>query len=113
VDWLAEDAGAANEAWKRLNPERRPGRIAAAMMLARRSDLERVARREETEASAESSASDWDDQLIYHAKLLRRVRYDRAALSVAEAGVRAPEESKKLLLGPKKIHWLRQFIAEY
>ena len=42
IDWLAGDTAAAGEAWKRLDPERRPGRIATAMMVALRSDLEHV-----------------------------------------------------------------------
>lgn len=117
VDWLAEDAEAANEAWKRLNPERRPGRIATAMMVALRSDLEDVSHSQGTGEPCDESQSPswnrWDDQLLYHAKLLRRVRFDRAAIRIAEAGLSVPEESRELLLGPKKLQWLRRFVAEY
>lgn len=117
VDWLADDVAAANEAWKRLSPERRTGRIATAMMLALRPDLEHTShpgRKDEPgDSSPAASWNRWDDQLLYHAKLLRRVRFDRAAIRIAEAGLRLPEESKKLLLGPMKIQWLRRFIAEY
>ncbi len=74
VDWLAEDAEGANEAWKRLNPERRPGRIATAMMIALRSDLEEVSHSHGTGEPCDESQSPswnrWDDQLLYHAKLL-------------------------------------------
>jgi hypothetical protein len=118
VDWLAGKSEAASDAWKRLSPERRPGRIATAMMVALRSDVQEVAiGGSVTEAADDGSPNEWlgrcDEQLRYHAKLLRRVRFDRAALRVAEAGVKIPEESKELLLGPEKIKWLRQFIAEY
>jgi hypothetical protein len=40
VEWLEECPDAASDAWKRLNPERRPGRIATVMLLAARADLE-------------------------------------------------------------------------
>jgi hypothetical protein len=115
VEWLADHANAAEEAWKRLDPERRPGRIATAMMVSRRSDLENLPARQEPQA-VESATSEWDygdDQLLYHAKLLRRVRFDRGALRVADAGVKALEEAKELRLGPKKLDWIRRFVAEY
>lgn len=120
VDWLAGDTVAAGESWKRLDPERRPGRIATAMMVALRSDLDLVSPCEGPpgthEPADESRASAWDRfdaQQLYHAKLLRRVRFDRAALRAAETGLSTPEESKELQLGPRKIHWLKRFIQEY
>lgn len=120
IDWLAGESAAAGEAWKRLDPERRPGRIATAMMLALRTDLERAAPLPGQAASAaagdEPQTPDWDRfdaAQLYHAKLLRRVRFDRTALRVAETGLSMPEESKKLALGPRKIQWIARFIAEY
>ncbi|WP_010582033.1 hypothetical protein [Schlesneria paludicola] len=121
VDWLADDTEAASEAWKRLDTERRPGRIATAMMIALRSDLEQTsppaANGESADADPVASPaiplSRCDDQLLYHGKLLRRVRFDRAALRVAEAGVNMPEESNDLVLGPRKFQWLKQFFKEY
>jgi hypothetical protein len=118
VDWLAGEVEAPSDAWKRLSPERRPGRIATAMMLALRPDVQEVGiGGSVAEATGDGSPNEWlarcDEQLRYHAKLLRRVRFDRAALRVAEAGMKIPEESKELLLGPEKVKWLRQFIAEY
>ena len=121
VDWRTGDTAAASEAWGRLDPERRPGRIAPAMMLALRSDLEllpsQVVRLQANENSGETSRASswdhWDELLLYHAKLVRRVRFDRAALRLASTALTAPEESKRLLLGPRKIQWLRQFVREY
>jgi hypothetical protein len=117
VDWLANDTAAAEEAWKRLDAERRPGRIATALMLALRTDLDVVTSPPLREPGAEPSQPSpwdaWDEQLLYHAKLVRRVRFDRAALRIAEAGTRAPEESNDLLIGFNKLHWLREFIKEY
>jgi hypothetical protein len=120
VDWLASSTESASEAWKRLDPDRRPGRIATVMMAALRSDLEQVSSLQgqpgQDEPGDESSTSTWsrfDAQQVYHAKLLRRVRFDRVALRVAEAALSLAEESQELLLGPKRMQWLRRFIAEY
>lgn len=117
VDWIADDAEAAEQAWKRLDPERRPGRIAIAMMTSLRTDLAeapRVERGDHAEGESEARWHDaWDDQLLYHAKLLRRIRFDRAAIRVAEAGVRVPEEAPEILIGPKKLKWVQGFVAEY
>ncbi len=114
VSWLEGDAESAGEAWRRLDADRRPGRIAAAMMNALRTDLDQ-ARIEP--ASDEKSPGEWpdrlDEPLLYHAKLLRRVRFDRSAVKIAEAGLRIPDESKKLLIGPRKLRWLQRFSAEY
>lgn len=116
VPWMADDTEAANEVWQRLDPERRPGRIAVAMMMALRNDLDRLSGRSKGEQD-DTRQADWcdrlDNQLLYNAKLLRRVRIDRAAIRIAEVAVRAPEERKELLLGPKKIEWLQGFSAEY
>jgi hypothetical protein len=117
VPWTADDTEAASEAWKRLAPERRPGRIAIAMMCAHLTDLDRVSVAESNREPNDDREANWcsrlDDQLLYHAKLLRRVRIDRAAIRVAEVAVRAPEEAKELRLGPKKIEWLRDFATEF
>lgn len=117
VDWMASNTDAASEAWQRLDRERRPGRIATAMMIALRTDLEHIAVPPATEESTSGALpapfSQWDDQLLYHGKLLHRVRFDRAALRVAEDGLKTPEESKELLLGPGKLRWVKLFAKEY
>jgi hypothetical protein len=117
VGWLADDTQAAHEAWKRLDPERRPGRIATAMMTALRTDLEHVSPPQRSANAEDEAPTAWfnrcDEQLLYHARLLRRTRIDRPALRTAQAGLDVPEESKKLHLGPRKIRWLRQFIADH
>lgn len=122
VDWLAGNTEAASEAWKRLNSERRPGRISTVMMAALRSDLDHDST-PENQASAPENAgqqsgqsettSPADVRIIFHAKLLRRVRIDRTALRIAEAGLSEREEDPELLLGPRKLQWLSRFIAEY
>ena len=114
---MADDTEAASDAWKRLDlgatsrthRDRHDVRASRGSGSPVRCKIERRTRR--------TSQADWcdrlDNQLLYHAKLLRRVRIDRAAIRVAEVAVRAPEESKELLLGPKKIKWLKDFAAEY
>ncbi len=87
------------------------------MILALRTDLEQVSLPavdgEPADVSDASPWCRWDDQLLYHAKLLRRVRFDRAALRVAEVALKVPEESQELRLGPRKLLWLKQFVKEY
>lgn len=115
VAWLAEDYDSAAEAWKRLDFERRPGRMAVAMMNALRNDLSNALLSKDHKESQPSEP--WGDrldgQLLYHAKLLRRARFDRPALKIAETVALQPEESKELLIGPRKIRSLKQFVAEY
>ena len=113
VAWLADDVESAERAWRRLDPRRRPGRIAVAMANARRDDLKNLG----VTSDDRSEPSDWrerlDGMLLHHAKLLRRVRFDRTAIRIAEAGVNAPEEDADSLLGPAKLDWLRHFADEY
>jgi hypothetical protein len=113
--WLSGETDAASDTWKRLVPDRRPARIAVTMMASLRTDLDRLsgAKASDESDSESDDAQQLDDQLLYHAKLLRRIRIDRAAIRVAEVAVRTPEESNELLLGPKKTKWLQNFAAEY
>lgn len=117
VAWIAEDPDTASEAWKRLDFQRRPGRMAVALMNARRGDLSDASAPHTHSESPPAGADAWsdhlDDQLRYHAKLLRRVRFDRSVLKIAEAGVETREISRKLLVGPNVIRWLKQFVAEH
>jgi len=117
VAWLADDPSSASDAWKRLDSQRRPGRMAIVMINALRTDLEKASTKPREEEVGEGAAQEWsaelDDQLLYHAKLLRRVRFDRAAIKIAQAGASRPEESKKLRLGPAKVQWLKRFVAEH
>lgn len=115
--WLADEYEKAGEAWGRLDAERRPARIAATMMNALREDVTNTSATHHQPESADTVANPWaealDEQLLYHAKLLRRVRFERPAIKIAEIGVREPEEAEELTLGPRKIRWLKSFIAEH
>lgn len=131
VPWMAGDADAADVAWQRLDPQRRPGRIATVMRLSLHADPGGVAIKK-SNGDADAAGLDAypaahpsgaagnvngesrpDDSLLYHARMLRRVRFDRAAVRIAKTGVRVSEESKNLHLGPRKIRWLKEFAAEY
>lgn len=122
ISWLDDDAASASESWERLDAQRRPARIATAMMNSLNPNLEQVKIAAAGSASGEASSdkassSEWTDRLdfasLYHAKLLRRVRFDRPAVKLAEAGLRVPEEAKELKIGPRKFEWLKRFAAEY
>lgn len=117
VAWLADDPDAASETWKRLDFQRRPGRMAIAMMNALCTDLQNASATQGEGESDEAAQKVWpqalDDQLLYHAKLLRRVRFDRSAIKIAQAGIQTHEETKELLVGPRKIQWLTRFVAEH
>lgn len=103
VAWQNEDIDTAQQSWSRLDSERRPGRIATTMMLAHRDDLD----------SLSPLVTKPDPELLYHAKLLRRVRIDRSAIRAARAGVQVPEEFDDITIGPRRISWLREFTKEY
>jgi hypothetical protein len=116
VHWLASETQAASEVWRRLDPERRPGRVATVMMTALRPDLEQISLvpgPADRQVECETTGNRLDDQLLYHAKLLHRTRFDRPALRFAQSGLNIAEESKDFKLGPKKIRWLRQFVEKH
>lgn len=117
VAWLENDHSSASEVWERLDFERRPGRIATVLMNACDANLETVKVPSANAPPAAHSTRSWtdrlDDRLLYHAKLVRRIRFDRAALKVAQAGIQLPGESPQLLLGPRKLQWLVAFAAEH
>ncbi|MEX0867278.1 MAG: hypothetical protein WD030_07960, partial [Pirellulales bacterium] len=115
--WLADDTSAAGEAFSRLDFQRRPGRVAVSLMTSLRTDLEGFTVENAHSATGDDEPARWstrlDERLLYHGKLLRRVRFERPAVRIAEAGTRVPEEDRDLKLGPRKIDWLKQFVREY
>lgn len=117
VAWMTNDQDAADEAWKRLNFDRRSGRMAIAQMNALLADSQNDSAEQETPSPTESLRREWserlDDPLRHHAKCLHRARFDRPAIKYAESGAYAREESKALQFGPRKLDWLKRFSAEY
>ena len=137
VDWLANQTEQAGEIWERLDPRRRPGRMAQVMMAALRTDLDQLSvpapkpeplavPQSPSETFADTSAPHiegpvvasadgfpLDNQQISNARLLRRVRFERPAFKLADAGLSVAEESNTLQIGPRKVQWLRRFISEH
>ncbi len=105
VAWCDNDRELADKAWDRLDAERRPARMAAALKAAHRSDLETAADEK------------LDATLLKAAKLVRRIRIDRPSLRIAAAGLKKKEEdedeSEDFVIGPDKIKWLRDFCKDY
>ena len=134
TSWLDDDHSKAKDIWNRLDATRRPGRIATAIIAAPLPDLETMSLDSNgTEASTkgaelgaiESVPMDaslltdsgvknrLDSSLLQSARVLRRVRIDRAAIRMALTGANQAEEDSDLLIGPEKMKWLRDFSRDF
>ncbi len=105
--WLQSDFDAAQESWSRLDPERRPGRIAAVLL---------SALSQAVESASESVDAQSDAVQVYSAKLVRRIRFDRPAIRMARSITSQREEhfgESELLLGPEKLKRLRDFSSDF
>ena len=132
--WLDDDHSAAKEIWNRLDANRRPGRIATAIVAAPLPDLETISLDSNGAASSAKSAEPdaiesvpmdaslltssgvkkrLDTTLLQSARVLRRVRIDRAAIRMALTGANQAEEDSDLLIGPAKMKWLRDFSSDF
>ncbi|MCA9199886.1 MAG: hypothetical protein KDA87_20240, partial [Planctomycetales bacterium] len=116
VDWLDGKQDAAAQAWNRLDPARRPQRIAASLLLAQRDDLG-VLTPEQYAASSNHEQPKWphqiDAELIQGASLVRRVRIDRVAIRTAKQICDIPMELEDAQVAPNHIHWLEDFTNEF
>ena len=128
TSWLDNDLPAAKEVWNRLDTTRRPGRIATAIIAAQLTNLDVISLDRGgaspavtndagpadvsllTEAGVKNRL---DASLLQSAKLLRRVRIDRAAIRIARTGSSQPDEDSDLLIGPAKMKWLREFSLDF
>lgn len=91
-DWYGDRFEAAEQAWARLDPARRPGRIAATLTASRQ------------ETTAETPAS---------VKLVRTLRVERPGIRDAAAKLVHLRELPDVTIGPDTIEWLRDFVREY
>lgn len=91
-DWYGDRFEAAEQAWARLDPNRRPGRIAATLTASRQ------------ETTPESPAS---------VKLIRTLRVERPAIREASAKLVHLREPADLTISPETIEWLKNFVREY
>ncbi|MCD0462475.1 hypothetical protein [Roseiconus lacunae] len=116
AEWIDGEPDSANESWKRLDPDRRPARIAASLLLAYRDDL--AERDEKSAKEAEGIVAGdldvtMDDTLIYNGKLVRRLQIDRLGIKVAHEITRIPNEVEDATVSPAHIDWLRDFTTEF
>ena len=114
--WLAGDLTAADTAWKRLDTDRRPARIAKALQLAHRDDLTELAAGQAL-GSDSTAAFPLDHELLKAARIVRRTRIDRAAIKIATAGVNHilpyEDEMPDSTITPEKIQWLQEFSRDF
>jgi len=134
TSWLDDDHSAAKEVWNRLNANRRPGRIATAIVAAPLPDLETLSLDSNGTESIKKGAEPreiesvpmdaslltdsgvknrLDISLLQSARFLCRVRIDRAAIRIALTGATQAEEDSDLLIGPAKMKWLRDFSRDF
>lgn len=113
VDWNDGNLSSAQETWARLDNQRRPARIAMALLLAHRDDLTTL----ESNPSEVETQMEWfgpiDKEAIYHAKLVRKRQIDRTAIRAASGITRVPKTIGDALVTPSQIEWLRDFSAEH
>ena len=128
IDWYGDQVADAIEAWRRLEPSRRPARIASSLLASRRVDLGKIqplptgtlANSAEHNAAPEGISIDPDTAalqrepgLLAAAKLVRRVRVERPALVEAERETRKLESLKDCRIGIEKLRWLQRFSSEF
>ena len=127
--WYHDELGEAEKAWSRLDSNRRPARIAFALMLAHRGDLQNVLVSELTPvvpdpvdrqpnfgANGEATIG-IDSSLLLAAKVVRRMRIDRSAIKTATAMLSTKEdlqdEIDDFTIGAEKIKRIYEFAQTY
>ncbi|MEM6468849.1 MAG: hypothetical protein AAF802_04720 [Planctomycetota bacterium] len=120
--WLGGDIAAAQETWRRLDPQRRPSRIAQTFVLSHRDDLttlHEASRNGPVEIPPPHPAGDEappvgvDRETLYHAKLLRSVQVDRKAIRAARAIEEIPMVIENATVNPVHLQWLKEFTSQY
>lgn len=127
--WFSDDVDAAVKAWSRLDPTRRPARIACALELALHDDLTTVNMVPTSAVLSDGalvSSVPIDSALLLGAKVVKRTRISRPAINLALKGIdkvaafdAAIEESVRqagfaddepeLTISPELIAWLKDF----
>jgi hypothetical protein len=125
--WLDNDFDDAEKSFSRLDRERRPARIARALQLARQDDLaelaDNVLAQSKTKAGKPGETDEVADdveldmELVKSARIVRKIRFDRAAIKIAEAGVNSTvpfeDDIPDSTITPEKIKWLKEFGADF
>jgi len=97
VDWYADRFDEAESCWSRLDPDRRPARIAAVLRASQNGD----------------EAAPDDTSTGSAANLVRKLRVDRPAILEARRGLLAAKESGNVKIAPQTLDFLRRFVAEH
>jgi hypothetical protein len=118
IDWYENRFDEAQECWKRLDSNRRPYRIASALIASQRDDLSSLLAAATTETPDQEALSNGRDQAVLSAaKRVRQTREERPALAEATRELsqpeRIPREFTKVLLGPERLSWLMNFCDRY
>lgn len=101
ADWYAGQYESAHRCWQRLDPQRRPARIAA------------VLRKAESDEANGAGGSASDEAVERSARLVRQLHFERPWIAEAERETSRPEPDSKMLIGPAKVTWLLGFRGEY
>lgn len=121
IDWYDDEVTSASDAWSRLDPQRRPARIASALLASGHDDLDTLKPPSSLDACKEGfkfESFSLDATLISAAKLVRQTRIDRPAIREAEreSAIREKQPGGNrppIHLGPERLKWLKRFAAEY
>jgi hypothetical protein len=118
IDWYENRFDEAKECWKRLDSNRRPYRIASALIASQRDDLSSLSAAATTETPDQAALSNgWDQAVLSAAKRVRQMREERPALAEATRELsrpeRIPREITNVLLGPERLSWLMNFCDRY
>lgn len=127
--WTDNDLAAATKAWSRLDSQRRPARIAAALKLAHRDDLgswkapssanlkTQNSSAATTERTTEAEQPLIDTALLRAARIVRRTRIDRSAIKIVSTAVNQKVDLEGLnpgaTLSPELIDSLASFANNF
>ena len=113
--WIADAADRAWEAWSRLDPERRPYRIALSLMVSVRDDLATLEPNGRVPVGPEGADARLDADLLYHANLVRKSQVNRVGIRAARAicQIPVPPEAEDATVTPDQIGWLRSFTKQF
>lgn len=123
--WFCDELDAARRSWSRLDPERRPARIARAFQLARETELGNFSAKNIDQQTGDCFEAEWagslanvaiDNQLLAAARLVRRTQVSRPALRIAGVELKKHglvESEDDDLISTECIKWLCRFARDF
>ena len=112
--WLANDFEAARAAWERLDQDRRPARIANVLSASKCEEI--AAKVAEPAENLPAIVAGLDSTQLLAARLVRRIRFDRAAIRVATTMVSQPLPEglpDDVVIIPELIQQIREFARNF